>query len=92
MSGFQKRVALLEKWVPSLLPQLKNIDDMAEIILDVWDEAQAHTDDHIIKLLEEHVWQLDVAPDGKWKQRCRCGFYGVFNDHLIELIKGETNG
>jgi hypothetical protein len=42
----------------------------------------------IIELLEEHVWQLDVAPNGKWKQRCRCGFYGVFNDHLIALIKG----
>jgi hypothetical protein len=46
--------------------------------------------ERIIKLLEEHVWQLDVAPNGKWKQRCRCGFYGVFNEHLIELINGDN--
>jgi hypothetical protein len=45
--------------------------------------------ERILGLLEEHVWQLDVRPDGKWKQRCRCGFYGVFNNHLIALIKGE---
>jgi hypothetical protein len=44
-----------------------------------------------IELLEsgKHVFQLDIAPNGKWKQRCRCGFYGIFNDHLIALIKGE---
>lgn len=45
-----------------------------------------------IELLEsgKHVLQLDIAPNGKWKQRCRCGFYGIFNDHLAKLIKGEN--
>lgn len=48
--------------------------------------------DRIIKLLDKHVCQFEVehkTPDFKWKQRCRCGFYGVFNEHLIALIKGE---
>jgi hypothetical protein len=49
-----------------------------------------------IKLLSdgEHVWQAELKRGFfgygyKWKQRCRCGFYGVFNDHLIDLIKKE---
>lgn len=53
-----------------------------------WADAEART----IKLLEEHVWQIDLDYrlfSFKWKQRCRCGFYGVFNEHLISLIKGE---
>lgn len=53
MSGFQKRVALLEKWAPNLVPKLKDIDDLADIILDVWDEAEAHTEERIINLLED---------------------------------------
>jgi hypothetical protein len=46
----------------------------------------------VVELLEsgKHVFQLDIAPNGKWKQRCRCGFYGAFNDHLIALIRGEN--
>jgi hypothetical protein len=45
----------------------------------------------VVELLEsgKHILQLDIAPNGKWKQRCRCGFYGLFNDHLVALIKGE---
>jgi len=51
--------------------------------------------ERIIELLQsgEHVWQLDTVQrlfGFKWKQRCRCGFYGVFNNHLIALIKGEN--
>ena len=51
--------------------------------------------ERIIELLSsgEHAWQLDVIQRlfrFSWKQRCRCGFYGVFNDHLIALIKGEN--
>lgn len=47
--------------------------------------------ERISKILEEHVWQLEVKHrilGFKWKQRCRCGFYGVFNEHLTALIKG----
>ena len=87
MSGFQKRVALLEKWVPSLLPQLKNIDDMAEIILDVWDEAEAHTEQRIIKLLEN-----DLCGGGKpaLSDDIHCD-HDEQTLYLIELIRGETN-
>lgn len=53
MSGFNTRVKLLEKWAPNLLPQLKDIDDLADIILDVWNEAEADTEQRIIKLLDE---------------------------------------
>lgn len=47
-----------------------------------------------IELLEsgEHVWQVEFNKrffGPAWKQKCRCGFYGVFNDHLAALIKGE---
>jgi hypothetical protein len=85
MSAFQKRVALLEKWVPSLLPQLKNIDDMAEIILDVWDEAEAYTEQRIIKLLES-----DLCGGGKptLSDDIHCD-HDEQTLHLIELIKGE---
>jgi hypothetical protein len=62
------------------------MDEMRVRFYDGIEVEQSRT----IKLLETHVWQLDIAPDGKWKQRCRCGFYGVFNEHIIELIKGET--
>ena len=57
--------------------------------IDCIEKGQKMEREHIIKLLEEHVWQLDIAPDKSWKQRCHCGFYGVFNDHLAALIKGE---
>jgi hypothetical protein len=48
----------------------------------------------IIEILTsgDHVWQLDLRYrllGVKWKQKCRCGFYGVFNDHLVALVKGE---
>jgi hypothetical protein len=84
VNAFQKRLALLEKWVPSLLPQLKDIDDMADIILDVWDEAEAHTEERIIKLLESQIhgcsgYDCDSCDDSSQIV------------DLIELIKGETN-
>lgn len=94
MSGFQKRVALLEKWVPSLLPQLKNIDDMAEIILDVWDEAEAYTEQRIIKLLEE-IDERNYQPceHSPKDYSLPCGGCQPYLEpkQVIELIKGETN-
>ena len=65
-----------------------NFNQEAEVLFQIERER-------IIKLLSsgEHVWQLDVIQRlfrFSWKQRCRCGFYGVFNDHLIALIKGEN--
>ncbi len=85
MSGFQKRVALLEKWAPNLLPQIKNIDDLADIILDVWDEAKEHTEQGIIALLE------DLKPS------CYCDDCrdesersGDYLTAIQELIKGDS--
>lgn len=56
--------------------------------------AEAYTEQRIIKLLEsgEHVVQFEFESrvfKSAWKQKCRCGYYGVFNEHLIALIKGE---
>lgn len=50
--------------------------------------------DRIARLLKsgDHVVQFETESHlfgFKWKQRCRCGFYGIFNDHLVDLIKGE---
>lgn len=59
MSGFNTRVKLLEKWAPSLLPQLKDLDDLADIILDIWNEAEAHAEARIIKLLEDEWLRLE---------------------------------
>ena len=56
MSGFNTRVMLLQKWAPNLLPQLKDSDDLADIILDVWDEAEAYAEQRIVKLLEDNYW------------------------------------
>ncbi len=66
-----------------------NQEGYSEGSVNGWEFGIKQTEELIINLLEEHVWQLDVGPDGEWKQRCRCGFYGVFNDHLIKLIKGD---
>ncbi len=54
-SGFQQRVKLLEYWAPSLLSKLKDLDDLADCILSVWDTAEAHTEQRIIKLLEDRL-------------------------------------
>lgn len=52
-----------------------------------WERAR------VSKFLDEHVAQFEIVQrlfGFSWKQRCRCGFYGVFNKHLTELMKGET--
>lgn len=66
-----------------------NQEGYSEGSVNGWEFGIKQTEEHFTNLLGEHVWQLDVAPDGKWEQRCRCGFYGVFNEHLIALIKRE---
>ena len=70
-------------------------NQMSEFERQCYDWGWSDSEERIIKLLSsgEHVWQLDVIQRlfrFSWKQRCRCGFYGVFNDHLIALIKGEN--
>lgn len=48
----------------------------------------------ITQVLEDHVWQIDVKYKifgFKWKQRCRCGSYGVFNEHLLNMIGAQNN-
>lgn len=64
-----------------------------ELTLERFDLLQNYFEGRIIKLLEEHVWQVEFNKrffGPAWKQKCRCGHYGVFNDHLAALIKGET--
>jgi hypothetical protein len=72
------------------VPYETNLGDYMDSLRERFYEGIEFQQSRTIKLLETHVWQLDIAPDGKWEQRCRCGFYGVFNEHIIELIKGET--
>lgn len=74
------------------IPEIHGYDDY-DCSCDFIQRIEKRTKERIIKLLEEHVWQLEVKHKilgFKWKQRCRCGFYGVFNKHLIALIKGEN--
>jgi len=62
-------------------------------VLLAYDLGRADVRSEVIKFLGEHVMQLEIKHrlfGFNWKQRCRCGFYGVFNDHLIALIKGEN--
>ena len=61
MSGFETRVKLLEKWAPSLLPNLRDMDDLADIILDVWNEADAHTEERFIKLIDDYKGKPDFT-------------------------------
>jgi hypothetical protein len=56
VSGFQKRVALLEKWAPNLLPKIKDLDDLADIIYDTWLEAEADTEQRIIAILNDPIY------------------------------------
>lgn len=55
MSAFEKRVALVEKWHTDLTKSLDDMYDLAEQVLDVWQEAEAHTEERIIKLLEDDL-------------------------------------
>jgi len=52
VDSFQKRVALVEKWHTDLTKSLDDMYDLAEQVLDVWNEAERHTEQRIIKLLE----------------------------------------
>lgn len=88
MSGFSKRVALLEKWAPNLLPKVKDLDDLADIIYDTWLEAEADTEQRIIKLLEKKLFHT-VYNDGEYPAVVN---QQHFAGDLIGLIKGETNG
>ena len=57
-----------------------------ERFLEGWKGAEKR----IIKLIEEH--QPEVGSDSGFVY-CTCDVYEIwYNEHLIELIKGETNG
>lgn len=59
---------------------------MAEIILDVWDEAEAHTEQRIIKLLED-IKNKPQLKQENWLYKVARTAYA---DATIRLIKGET--
>lgn len=86
MSGFQKRVALVEKWHTDLTKSLDDMYDLAEQVLDVWQEAEAHTEERIIKLLEE---QCEWLMQNNWAAN---HIKAANFKEAIALIKGETNG
>ena len=78
MSPFDKRVQLLEKWHtqnPSI-----NADNLAELILEVWQIAEGDTEERIIKLL------IDKAIEWRTADLHQQANY---LDFAIELIKGE---
>lgn len=75
---FSKRVALLEKWHKHLLPNLKDMDDLADIILDIWTVAEEDTTERIIKLLSEN------ADNTNWIE--------YHMDDLETLIRMELDG
>lgn len=77
MNSFQKRVALVEKWHTDLTKSLDDMYDLAEQVLDVWNEAEMHTEQRIIKLLENQN-NDEMSID--------------YQNYLIALIKiGEVN-
>jgi hypothetical protein len=51
VSAFQRRVELLEKWDKSI----ESLDDLAEVILDVWQEAELFTEEYIVTLIRDRV-------------------------------------
>lgn len=75
-AGFKERVELLEYWAPSLLSKLEDLNDLADCILSVWETAEKHTEERIIKLLEEHVG----FGDAEWDSSVLA---------CINIIKGE---
>ena len=81
-SGFTKRVHLLEYWAPSLLSKLKDLDDLADCILSVWDTAEQHAEERIIKLLEEQLAKHTLDNGTVYIE------FQVISE-LIALIKGE---
>lgn len=81
MNAFQKRVALVEKWHTDLTKSLDDMYDLAEQVLDVWEEAETYTEQRIIKLLENE--SEDYHRDGRKRIEMPL-------DSLIALIKGEN--
>ena len=79
-NAFLKRVDTLTDW-HNRFPDA-NVDLLAELVLDVWNKAEEHTEQRIIKLLED-----------KSNEPCCC-FTGTFGEHelpdVIALIKGEN--
>lgn len=79
MSPFDKRVQLLEKWDKNRKAHTLDMYGIADLILDVWQEAETDTEQRIIKLLEGT--DLLKTIEG--------GAFVNYADTAIELIKGE---
>lgn len=79
MNAFEKRVALVEKWHTDLTKSLDDMYDLAEQVLDVWQEAESHTEQRIIKLLDEFIENSDLP---EVEDRL---------EWLKDSIMGETN-
>lgn len=77
MTPFEKRVQLLEKWDKNRKAHTLDMYGIADLILDVWQESEADTEERIIKLMEEEV-RYDFPP-----------IIEMSLDSFIALIKGE---
>lgn len=85
MSPFDKRVQLLEKWDKNRKAHTLDMYGIADLILDVWQEAETDTEERIIKLLE------DPEVRTKWIEATSKSlptYQGVV-DFFTSLIKGE---
>lgn len=80
MSPFDKRVQLLEKWDKNRKAHTLDMYGIADLILDVWQEAEADTEERIIKLLE-----LEIARHFELGLEASAHYL----EGLLELIKGE---
>ena len=89
MSPFEKRVQLLEKWNKNRKAHTLDEYGIADLILDVWQVAEADTEERIIKLLEEYAdGDLLFAEDLNTPSEEVA--YTIFKGDAIELIKGEA--
>lgn len=83
VSAFEKRVELVEKWHTDLTKSLDDMYDLAEQVLDVWQEAEKFTEERIIKLLDaeiERIWEIKDYPATNALANIRA-----------ELIKGQQD-
>jgi hypothetical protein len=79
VNAFEKRAELVEKWHTDLTKSLDDMYDLAEQVLDVWQEAEKFTEERIIKLLEGLTYTDEQGHE----------MISEFKTDLIALIKGE---
>lgn len=90
MNPFDKRVQLLEKWHKD--NSLINLDNIAELIFEVWQKSEEDTEERIIKLLEDRLLMAKDEKYGLTAMRVpvdRASAIAV-TEALLWFIKGEN--